>query len=175
MLVRDTTVPGELNDDGFKRVVTVIQMGSREHGQPSLLGRSLTWRAETPSKTRTVQVTVTSRDGQTHIRLEENLSQLAGAGFGSTVGGGGVGVGVGMGLPLAGFLGPGGSLLAAAFPLGALGVSYIGGRQIHRAITKKRRRVMGELFDKILAEVLACVEARAVGGGEAPGQLLPKG
>ena len=175
VLVRDTTVPGELNDDGFERVVTVIQMGSREHGQPSLLGRSLTWRAETPGKTRTVQVTVTSRDGQTHIRLEENLQQLAGGVFGGTVGGGGVGVGIGMGLPLAGFLGLGGSLLAAAFPLGALGLSYIGGRQIYRAITKKRRRVMGELFDKILAEVLACVEARAVGGGEAPGQLLPEG
>jgi len=34
---------------------------------------------------------------------------------------------------------------------------------------------MGELFDKILAEVLACVEDRAVEGGEAPGRLLPKG
>ena len=74
VLVRETTVPGELNDDGFEHVVSVIQMGSREHGQPSLFGRSLTWRAETPSKTRTVQVTVTSRDGQTHVRLEENLS-----------------------------------------------------------------------------------------------------
>ncbi len=89
MLVRETTVPGELNDDGFERVVSVIQMGSREHGQPSLFGRSLTWRAETPNKVRTVQVTVTSRDGQTHVRLEKNLSHLAGGVFGGTVGGGG--------------------------------------------------------------------------------------
>ncbi len=100
VLVRETTVPGELKDDGFERVVSVIQMGSREHGQPSLFGRSLTWRAETPSKTRTVQVTVTSRDGQTHIRLEENLQQLAGGVFGGGVGGFGVGVGLGLGLPL---------------------------------------------------------------------------
>ena len=175
VLVRETTVPGELYDDGFERVVSVIQMGSREQGQPSLFGRSLTWRAETPSKTRTVQVTVTSRDGQTHIRLEENLQQLAAGVFGGGMGGFGGGVGLGLGLPLAGFLGLGGSLLAAAFPLGALGLAYIGGRQIYRAVTKKRRRVMGELFDKILAEVLACVEDRAVEGGEAPGQLPPKG
>ena len=57
MLLRETTVPGELSDDGFERVASAIQIGTREHGQPSLLGRSLTWRAETPSKTRTVQVT----------------------------------------------------------------------------------------------------------------------
>ena len=76
-LLRETTVPGELSDDGFERVASAIQIGTREHGQPSLLGRSLTWRAETPGKTRTVQVTVTSRDGQTHVRLEENLHQLA--------------------------------------------------------------------------------------------------
>ncbi len=173
MLLRETTVPGELTDDGFERVVSVIQMGTREHGQPSLLGRSLTWRAETPSKTRTVQVTVTSRDGQTHVRLEENLHQLAGGLFGGGVTGVGIGVGVGVGLPLAGYLGLGGSLLAAAFPLGLLGLSFIGARDIYRAIVNRRRSVMGELFDKILAEVLACVEDRAVGGAEAPGQLPP--
>ena len=95
MLLRETTVAGELSEDGFERVASVIQMGTREHGQPSLLGRSLTWRAETPSKTRTVQVTVTSRDGQTQIRVEENLHQLAGGLFGGLIGGGGVGVGSG--------------------------------------------------------------------------------
>ena len=171
MLIRETTVPGELNDDGFERVVSVIQLGTREHGQPSLLGRSLTWRAETLNKTRTIQVTVTSRDGQTHVRLEENLPQLAGGVFGVGVGGVGIGVGLGAGLPLAGFLGLGGSLLAAAFPLGALGLAYIGARGVYRATTRKRRSVMGELFDKILAEVLACVENRAVDGANPPGQL----
>ncbi len=173
MLLRETTVPGELHDDGFERVVSVIQMGTREHGQPSLLGRSLTWRAETPTKTRTIQVTVTSRDGQTYVRLEENLHQLAGGVFGGGVAGGGVGVGVGVGLPLAGYLGLGGSLLAAAFPLGFLGLSYIAARAIYRAIVNRRRTVMSELFDKMLAEVLACVDDRAVEGGEAPGQLPP--
>ncbi len=171
MLIRDTTVPGELNEDGFERVVSAIQMGTRDHGQPTLLGRSLTWRAETVNKTRTVQVTVTSRDGHTHVRLEENLAPLAGGVFGGTVGGGGIGVGLGVGLPLAGFLGLGGSLLAVAFPLGALGLSYIGAREIYRAIVNKRRLVMGELFDKILAEVLTCVGDRGVEGPEAPGQL----
>ena len=170
MLLRETTVPGELSDDGFERVASVIQIGTREHGQPSLLGRSLTWRAETPSKTRTVQVTVTSRDGHTHVRLEENLYQLAGGLFGGTVSGVGIGVGVGVGMPLG--LGVFGSaLLATAFPFGAIGLSYIGAREIYRRVTGRRRRVMNQLFDRILAEVLACVEERAVEGAPAPGQL----
>ncbi len=171
MLLRETTVPGELSDDGFERVASVIQMETREHGQPSLLGRSFTWRAETPSKARTVQVTVTSRDGQTHIRVEENLHQLAGGLLGGVVGGGGIGVGVGVGLPLG--LGLGSALVATAFPLGVIGLSYIGVREIYRKVTGKRRRVMNDLFDKILAEVHACIENRAVEGAEAPGQLPP--
>lgn len=85
MLLRETLVTVELGDDGFERVASVIQTGTREHGQPSLLGRSLTWRAEPPNKTRIVQVRVTSRDGQTHVGLEENLYQLAGALFAGTV------------------------------------------------------------------------------------------
>jgi hypothetical protein len=170
MLVRETTVPGELNDDGFERVVSVIQLGTREHGQPSLLGRSLTWRAETPNKSRTVQITVTSRDGQTHVRLEENLHQLAGGVFGGGVGGVGVGVGVGMGLPLAGFLGLGGSLLAAVFPIGVLGLSYIGAREVYRTVANSRRAVMGGLFEKILAEVQACVKDPTLEGEKASEQ-----
>ncbi len=169
MLLRETTVAGELSEDGFERVASVIQMGTREHGQPSLLGRSLTWRAETPSKTRTVQVTVTSRDGQTQIRVEENLHQLAGGLFGGLIGGGGVGVGVGVGLPLG--LALGSALVATAFPLAVIGLSYIGAREIYRKVTDKRRHVMNDLFDKILAEVYACVEDRAVDDAQAPGQL----
>ena len=171
MLQRETTVPGELNQDGFERVASVIQIGTKEHGQPSLLGRSLTWRAETPSKTRTVQITVTSRDGKTHIRAEENLHQLAGGLFGGGVAGGGVGIGVGVGLPLG--LGLGSALLATAIPLGVLGLSYIGAREIYRTVTNKRRVAMGDLFDKILAEVYACVEDRVVESGKTPEQLPP--
>jgi len=87
LLVSEITIPGELRDDGFERIVEVIQRGTREHGQPSLLGRTMTWRAETPNKTRTIQITVNSRDGQTSVRLEENLTQFAGGLFGGTIAG----------------------------------------------------------------------------------------
>jgi len=77
MLVREAVLEGELDDDGFERIVAALQTGSREHGQPSLLGRTLTWRAETSSKTRTIQVVVSSRGGKTQLRLEEDLTQTA--------------------------------------------------------------------------------------------------
>ncbi len=169
MLELETTVPGELNQDGFERVASVIQIGTKEHGHPSLLGHSLTWQAETTSKTS--QITVTSRDGKTHIRVEENLHQLAGGLFGGGVAGGGVGIGVGVGLPLG--LGLGSALLATAIPLGVLGLSYIGAREIYRTVANKRRVAMGDLFDKILAEVNACVEDPAVESGKTPEQLPP--
>ena len=80
--MREITVPGELREDGFERIVAVIERGTSEHGQSSVLGRTLTWRAGTSNNSRTVQITVTSRDGQTSVRLEENLKKLAGEYFG---------------------------------------------------------------------------------------------
>ena len=169
ILLRDTMVSGELTDDGFERIAAAIQSATREYGQPTLIGRSLTWRAETFNKSRTVHVTVTSRDGQTHVGVEENLHQLAAGLFGGVVGGGGFGIGVGFGLPLAGFLSSG--LMAAAFPVCFLGLSYIGAREIYRTVTSKRRSVMGNLFDGIVVLVHACVEDRREEGAQATGRL----
>ena len=41
----------------------------------------------------------------------------------------------------------------------------------HRAVVKKRRRVVGELFAQVVAEVRASVDSRTVEEGEAAGQL----
>lgn len=41
-LLREAVVAGELPDSCFERVISVIQQVAREHGQPSLLGRTLT-------------------------------------------------------------------------------------------------------------------------------------
>ena len=167
LLVREITIPGELRDDGFERIVEVIQRGTREHGQPSLLGRTLTWRAETPNKTRTIQITVNSRDGQTSVRLEENLTQLVGAIFGGTIGGVGGGVGLGFGLGF-GLNVLGSALFATLFPVGVVGLTYVAARAIYRAIVKRRRRAMGELFEQVLNEVKACLVDVALPPGDDP-------
>lgn len=168
LLVREVTIEGELRDDAFERIVEVIQRGTSEHGQPSLLGRTLTWRAETPNKSRTIQITVSSRDGQTTLRLEENLTQFAvGLFAGTTAGvGGGVGVGFGVGFGLNVL---GSALFATLFPVGVVGLSYIGSRAIYRAIVKRRRSAMGELFQQVFNEVKACLVDLALPPGDPPG------
>ena len=170
MLVRDVTLPGELPDDGFERIVTAIQSHSREHGQPSLLGRTLTWRAETANKSRTIQIVVTSREGHTHVRLEENLAQLAAGIFGGTTGGFGIGIGVGLpiGLEVLGSV-----LFAVAAPLGMIGLAYLASREIYRRVVRARNRAINDLFERTVAEAQTSIASVAVSGTGLPTALPP--
>ena len=114
------------------------------------------WRAESSSKGRTIQIVVTSRDGHTLVRLEENLTQLASGLFAGTTIGFGVGTGVGIGLPI-GLNVLGSKLLAFAAPVGMIGISYVASRAIYRAIVRHRRRAIDELFSRTVAEVEASI------------------
>lgn len=169
----EIVVPGELPDFGFERVVSVIQRVSREHGQPSLLGRSLTWQGETASKTRSLQVVVSVRRGETHIRVQERLQQLAGAVFGVSMGAFGTTLGMALGLPVAlEVLGSG--LLAFGFPMGAMALSYIAARDIYRRTVRKRRNVLAEMLDALAREVAACIAEAALDDTDGPLEL-PRG
>lgn len=157
ILVRETTLEGEMADSGFERIVETVHAHSPDHGQPSLLGRTLTWRAETANKTRTIQLTVTSRDGSTTVRLEENLSQTAGGLIGGITGGFGGGFGLGLGLPI-GIEVLGSTLFAVAAPIGITAVSYIAARWMYKAAVNKRRREMVKLFDVVVQQAQASIE-----------------
>jgi hypothetical protein len=172
-LVYEAMVPGELPQDDFEGVVSAIQQVAREHGQPSLLGKTLTWQAETPSKTRSIQVVVSARRGETHIRVEERLHQFASGLFGGIIGGVGGGVGLGVGLPI-GLEALGSALFATAFPLGIIGLSYLGARQIYRQVIKRRRAKLAELLDSVTEAVRRSIEDGLL---EAPGtpRELPAG
>lgn len=161
-LSTETVLPGELPDSGFERLVSVIQLVSREHGHPSLLGRTLTWQGETANKTRSLQVVVSVRRGETLIRVEERLQQLAGVVFGVSLGAVGSTVGLAVGLPVAlEVLGSG--LLAVAFPVGAIALSYLGGREIYRRLVRTRRSVLAELTEQLVREAEACIAEAARG------------
>ncbi|MDH3270563.1 MAG: hypothetical protein OEN56_04480 [Gemmatimonadota bacterium] len=160
VLVREITLPGEFGVTGFERIVAAIQAASSEHGQPSLMGRTLTWRAETASKTRTIQIVVSSRDGKTNIRAEENLMQMASGLFGGITAGAGIGVGMGFGLPI-GLNVLGSVLFAVAAPVGTVALSYIATRAIYRSIVEGRRRGMNKLFEAIVTEAKASIDEHA--------------
>ena len=158
MLVREVTLQGELPESGFERIVSTIQTHAREHGQPSLLGRTLTWRAETSNKSRTMQLVVTSRDGETTIRLEEDLTQLAVGVMAGTTAGFGIGVGMGVGLPI-GLQLLGSVLFATVVPIAVVGTSFVGARMVYRSMVNRRRRAVDLLFQRTVSAAQAEIEA----------------
>ncbi|MHB1192994.1 MAG: hypothetical protein ACYC6F_08080 [Longimicrobiales bacterium] len=167
-LSRELVIPGELPEWGFERLVSVIQLVSREHGTPSLLGRSLTWQGEAPNRTRSLQVVVSVRRGETLIRVEERLGQLAGAVFGISLGAVGSTVGFAVGLPVAIEV-LGSTVLAVGLPLGAIVLSYMGGREIFRRLVRRRRSILVELTDQLAREAEACIAEADLGEeGDAP-------
>lgn len=171
-LLREITLPGELDQAGFERVVTAIQAASREHGQPSLLGRTLTWRAESSSKTRATQIVVSSRDGETTIRVEEDLTQMASGLFGGVTIGGGIGIGMGVGLPI-GLEVLGGSILfATAAPVASVAMGFMASRALYRTIARRRRRSVDGLFDLVIRETQAGIARaeRSLAAGERPSE-----
>lgn len=173
-LTREMVIPGELPDWGFERLVSVIQLVSRDHGHPSLLGRSLTWQGETLNKTRSLQVLVSVRRGETFIRVEERLGQLAGAVFGISLGAVGSSLGFGVGLPIA-LAVFGSGVLAAGFPLGTLALSYLGGREFFRRTVRGRRLVIAELADQLAREAEACIAEAAQDEGQMDGDAVDPG
>ena len=139
----DTVIPGELSTQGFERVLTIIQQGARHHGQGTLLGHTLTWQGESAEGKRSLMVVVSAREGETSVRIEERLHGFAGALFGGMVGGAGMGAGMGIGQGIGwGVLGS--AVFATAFPIGMVGLMYIGARSIFRNRSDARRRVLPE-------------------------------
>jgi hypothetical protein len=162
-LLYERTIRGEIPDDRFEHVVELIQQLTGAAGQPSLVGRTLTWRFDTPSKMRTLHILVSSRDGETRIRIVERLHQLAGSLFGGIMGGGGMGVGLGVGLGV-GIDVLGSVLFSVAFPVGVIGLSYAVARSIFAARSRSRQRALARILDRL---------TRAVGEMAGPDSVAP--
>lgn len=148
----ERVVPGEMSEGDFARIVPDIQRVFTGHGNATMVGSTLTYSAETGQKQRTLQVVVSSQDGQTLIRAEERLHGLAGALFGGLVGGGGTGVGVGIGVPL-GLEALGSVFFAVAFPVALVGTFYAIARTIMKRTIRSRREALSDLVDEIAARV----------------------
>jgi hypothetical protein len=151
-----TIIPGELPAAGFERVLSIIQQVARHHGQGNLLGHTLTWQGESANGQRSLMVVVSTRDGETSVRIEERLHGFAGGLFGGMVGGGGMGIGQGIGWGLLGSM-----TFAVAFPVGFLGLSYVSARAIYRNRAEERRRVLTDLLDRIVREASESIDQSA--------------
>jgi len=170
----ETTVRGEVQPHDFEGIVGAIRMEAGQAGQPNVLGRTLTWRAEANSDNRQTRLTVSARDGVTLVAVEERLQNLAGAIFGGGVGGFGGGFGFGLGLPI-GLEVIGSAAAAVALPAAFVGLAYAGARAFYKRAVRKRRRVLSGIMEAAVAEVRRGVERRAVEEGDDAAERLPSG
>lgn len=150
LLVRaERIIPGELRDEDYEQIVAEIQMATDVPGNASMVGRALTWRSETSDyQTRSLQVIVASRSGETRIQAEERLQGYAGALYGGVVGGAGVGIGMGVGFGV-GLGALGSALFALAFPVTLTGVLYVAMRHVMKSTGRRRRAEAEALVDRI--------------------------
>ena len=147
------SVPGERDVADLETLIPVIRDAVGVSGTGRVVGHTLTWQAQGPNAARDLEVMVSSRDGETRVRVEEGYGVLVGGLFGGGVGGlgGGIGFGVGMGVGAA----IGSPLMMVAFPVGALGLAYLGSRAIYSGVVRRRRRAL----DRLLDDVVAALEA----------------
>jgi hypothetical protein len=176
-IVFERVVDGEMSIDEFEPLVNEIRRTFGDNGLPSIIGRTLAW-SSTPlggrrrSGGRRIDVSVTTRAGVTSIRVEEEMSSLAGALFGGLVAGGAFGttgmtVGIGM------------QVLHSA-PLTALiWVAVAGGfltlaRTIFGHISSKREKELSALANRLEEQVKAvAVQPAAQVTASAPARTLP--
>lgn len=159
-LVLERTIDGEVPVDEYETIVLEIQRELGGVGQVSTLGRSLVWTMQGVDRrrvsTRTVQVTVTPRNGRTTIRMEEPLGQLAGGLFGGLMGGlgggtSGIAMGIGMGV-----------FHSAPIAVGLIGGMVTGSYFLARTIFGRAVRGRGERMQRLMSRLAAHVAATAV-------------
>ncbi len=131
----EVRVDGEASERDLEIAVELIRRAMKQVGVVSRIGRSLSW--SSVGDERKVDITIVARGGQTMIRANERLGQLAGGLFGGIMGGvGGGGGGVAMAIGA-------GSLhsLPIAFAMWAsvAGGSYVLARGIYSSVARDRQ------------------------------------
>src|SRR3982751_5285903 len=160
----ERTIDGEVPADEFEQLVLEIQRQLGQVGSAATIGRSLQWTGQSVDRrrvsTRTVQVTISPRNGRTTIRIEERLGGLAGGLFGGLMGGlgggtGGFAAGIGLGVLHSGpaFAAIWGSVICG---------SYLLARTIYGRVVRGRGDALQSLMSR-LAEHVSDTALRAPG------------
>jgi hypothetical protein len=163
-IVIDRTIPGEVPVREFPYLVEEIRIALGTVGLVGTLGSSLTWSTSPPGQGtgRNVQITVSARDGQTRLRIEEQMANTAGGLYGGLVGGGGGGIGIAWAAFATESLAN--PLVAAVGAIAWIGGAYGLARTIFVSTYDKRRRELVDLADRMEGQMVAAVAGRAIRG-----------
>ena len=142
-------VEGELPESSFLSIVEEIRSVIGNAGQVSQLGRSFTWSMVKSPSNRNLEISVVVRAGRTRITIHENLASLLGMVYGP-IGGGMGGAGLGVMSVVFGAILQSPGLIAAVLPLW-LGATYATGRTVYAHSSRRRRRDLTELADRLAA------------------------
>jgi hypothetical protein len=152
-------IPGEISEEVWESMVGEVQGLFGAVGFASRVGRTRSWSLAPTSvrgpQSRLVTLSATTHQGKTVLRLDESLSQLAGALFGGIMGGGGGGtIGIWMGIGMGVLHSP-----AAAVSMVLLSVlgSYTVARKLFVRAYRKRVEELNDLLNRV-------VEARPLDG-----------
>jgi serine/threonine-protein kinase len=153
---------GEVPEADFDVLLDAIRRSTQDPGHVGVFGRTLSW--SNAGGQRQLSITISSRGGQTTIRVDERVGPLAGAlfgGLGGGLGGGGAG---GVAALSQYLLGPG--------SIGLSVVAYMGGvlllaRTLFTRAVRRRQRRHRALLDELRGLVRGMVEnpAPAIGSG----------
>jgi hypothetical protein len=159
-LVYERVVDGEIPVDAYEPLVNEIRRTFGDNGMPSVLGRTLAWTStpsggRRPARGRQIDVGVMSRGGVTTIRVEEELSNLAGGLFGGLVGGGGGGTtGISIGIGMQVFQSP---AMAAMLWVAVASGFYMLARTLFAQAASKRETQIKGLLDRLEEQVASAV------------------
>ncbi len=148
----ETTIDGELSEIGFEEIADEVRRQLGEMVTVSAVGRTMSvTTAMTATKqgpnARRIQINISSRNGRTHIRANEDLSQLATGWFvGLTLGGGLSGGMAMMGAVVGATHNP---LLGLATVLTSVGVAYSCARYAYVRNSRKREAELKSVTEKI--------------------------
>jgi hypothetical protein len=149
LLADERVVDGEVPDSAHDEIIDEVQATFSTEGEAVTRGAALTWRASKPvlGKRRAVQVRVTSKGGQTRIRVEERVGELALTLYSGILIGGGVG-------GVATILAIGLGWLGHGFESGLLSAAWLGGmygltRWVFRLVARGKRADLEALGERI--------------------------
>jgi serine/threonine-protein kinase len=166
----EATLDGELTDIGFEELADEVRRQLGEMVTVSAVGRTMSiTTAMTATKNgtpRRVQVNISSRNGKTNVRANEDLSQFATSMFVGITVGGGVGAGSAMmGAIVASTHNP---AIAPFALLGTATIAYTIARFLFTRATRKRDRELRELMERVVQRAREFV---VVGGDASRRQL----
>ncbi len=152
-LTAAASLRSEVSPEMLESLLVPLPTITGDAGTGSVVGRTLMWASDTLvalRSGRSLSVTVHPIAGGTEVRVEENLSGVAGGLFGGIAGGLGLGGGLGIGLGV-GIAVLGSPIFAALVPIAVLAGAWQLARSIFALVRRYRKRRAARILETIRA------------------------